>query len=275
MIANINHVKKILDEKEIKAKKKFGQNFLIDYNIVDKIAFNATKKDELTIEIGPGIGSLTEPLLRYSKEVIAYEIDKDMYDILNKEFQKEKRLKVYLEDFLDVDLDNVDYKNEKINICSNLPYYVTTPILFKLFESNLHINKITVMVQKEVADRFKAKVNSEDYGALSVVVQYLFEVKNEMNIPKTVFYPMPNVDSAVISFSPIRERDYEFEKGFFAFVKKCFMKRRKTLNNNLKDFLDNESIERIYKKGNLKDTIRAQELTLDDFLNIYSIYNEI
>lgn len=271
MISNINHVKSVLSE--LKAKKKFGQNFLIDANVVDKIAKNACDKEIETIEIGPGIGALTEMLLKYSKHVYAYEIDKDMYEILNKEFSENRNIDIYLKDFLDVDLSRVEYKNNKINICSNLPYYVTTPILFKLFESELNINKITVMVQKEVADRFKAEIGSEDYGALSVEVQYLFEVKQEMFVSKNVFYPSPKVDSAVVSFTPIRKRDYGYEKEFFEFVKKCFAKRRKTLFNNLRDFLDKEIIDNIYKECNLKQTVRAQELTLQDFVNIYEATN--
>lgn len=273
MIASLNHVKEILNEKSLKAKKKFGQNFLIDANVVDKIAKNACDKEIETIEIGPGIGALTEMLLKYSKHVYAYEIDKDMYEILNKEFSENRNIDIYLKDFLDVDLSRVEYKNNKINICSNLPYYVTTPILFKLFESELNIHKITVMVQKEVADRFKAEVGSEDYGALSVEVQYLFEVKQEMFVSKNVFYPSPKVDSAVVSFTPIRKRDYGYEKEFFELVKKCFAKRRKTLFNNLRDFLDKEIIDNIYKECNLKQTVRAQELTLQDFVNIYEATN--
>lgn len=273
MIASISYVKKILDSNSLKAKKKFGQNFLIDSNIVDKIAKNACEENLPVIEIGPGIGSLTEMLLKYSKHVYAYEIDEDMYHILKNEFE-DNNIDIYLEDFLDVDLLKQEYSKEKINVCSNLPYYVTTPILFKLFESNLNINKITVMVQKEVADRFKAEVNSEDYGALSIEVQYLFDVKQEMSIPKTVFYPSPNVDSAVVSFTPNRKRDYEFEKGFFEFVKKCFSKRRKTLNNNLKDFLTEKQIDGIYKECGFKETIRAQEIDLDGFIKMYGVINE-
>ena len=268
MIANINYVKKVLGD--LKAKKKFGQNFLIDSNIVDKIAYNACDKDCLTIEIGPGLGSLSEMLLKYSKRVDAYEIDKDMYDILNNTFDDE-RFHVYLEDFLDTNLDK--YKGQEIKVCSNLPYYVTTPILFKLFNSELNISKITVMVQKEVADRFKAKVGSEDYNALSIIVQYLYDVKLEMNISKNVFYPSPKVDSSVISFSPKRERNFEYEHGFFDFLDKCFTKRRKTLHNNLKDFLDEDDIDKIYSMCNLSSNVRAQELDLDSFIKMYEVIN--
>ncbi|MCR4633399.1 MAG: 16S rRNA (adenine(1518)-N(6)/adenine(1519)-N(6))-dimethyltransferase RsmA [Erysipelotrichaceae bacterium] len=265
MIANIAYVKSILGE--LRAKKKFGQNFLIDANIVDKIAQKACDERYTTVEIGPGLGALTEMLLKYSKSVDAYEIDKDMYELLLQGIQDE-RLQVFLGDFLDADLSI--YK-EPLCVCANLPYYVTTPILFKLFESDLDLQKITVMVQKEVADRLNAQTGSEDYSALSVEVQYLYDVKLEMNVSRKVFYPAPNVDSAVISFTPKRERDHEFEEGFFEFVKNCFRMRRKTLHNNLKDLYDEEKIHGIYEECGLKENVRAQELSLDDFLKIYEV----
>lgn len=269
MIANINHVKNVLGD--LKAKKKFGQNFLIDANIVDNIARNACEENTITIEIGPGLGALTEMLLKYSLCVDAYEIDKDMYEILTKTISDD-RLNAYLEDFLDTDL--AKYENKHIRVCSNLPYYVTTPILFKLFESGLDIDKITVMVQKEVADRFNAKIGSEDYNALSIIVQYLYNVKYEMSISKNVFYPSPNVDSAVISFTPKIERDKQFEKVFFEMLSNCFKMRRKTLHNNLKEFLDNETIETVYSELNFKESVRAQELSLDDYLKMYKVIYE-
>ena len=267
MIANINYVREVMGE--LRAKKKYGQNFLIDSNVVDKIARNACDSDLTTIEIGPGLGALTEMLLKYSKDVEAYEIDKDMYEILSRNIDDE-RLHVYLEDFLDSDLSKYE---EKVNICANLPYYVTTPILFKIFESELDINKITVMVQKEVGDRLSAKPGSEDYGALSIEVQYLYEVKQEMNVSRKVFYPEPNVDSAIISFKPIRERNREFEEGFFAFVKNSFRMRRKTLYNNLKDIYEKEKIEKMFDDLNIDPNIRAQQIDLDTFMKIYKELN--
>ncbi|MBP5279264.1 MAG: 16S rRNA (adenine(1518)-N(6)/adenine(1519)-N(6))-dimethyltransferase RsmA [Erysipelotrichaceae bacterium] len=267
MIANINYVKEVMGE--LRAKKKYGQNFLIDSNVVDKIARNACDSDLTTIEIGPGLGALTEMLLKYSKDVEAYEIDKDMYEILSRNIDDE-RLHVYLEDFLDSDLSKYE---EKVNICANLPYYVTTPILFKIFESELDINKITVMVQKEVGDRLSAKPGSEDYGALSIEVQYLYEVKQEMNVSRKVFYPEPNVDSAIISFKPIRERNRGFEEGFFTFVKNSFRMRRKTLYNNLKDIYEKEKIEKMFDDLNIDPNIRAQQIDLDTFMKIYKELN--
>ena len=266
--ASLSYVKKVMGDK--KAKKKYGQNFLIDANIVDKIAKLGSNSELLTIEVGPGLGALSEFLIKYSKKVEAYEIDKDVYEILKEEF-KDTNFEVKLEDFLDTDLSI--YKNQKINFVSNLPYYVTTPILFKLFRSNLNINKITVMVQKEVADRFNAKVNSEDYNSLSLIVQYLFDVKYEMNVSKNCFYPVPKVDSAVISFTPKRERDFEYEDGLFDFIEKCFRMRRKTLHNNLKDFLSNDEIDKIYDKLKLNNNVRPQELLLEDYINMYEVLN--
>ena len=265
MIANINYVKKTL--KDLKAKKKFGQNFLIDENIVDKIAMISCDKNLKTIEIGPGLGALSEHLLKYSKSVDAYEIDKDMYDLLTDNL-KDDNLNVFLGDFLDVDLSK--YK-EKVNVCGNLPYYVTTPILFKIIESDLDINKITIMVQKEVGDRIGAKFNDEEYSALSIEIQYLFDVKNEMNVSRNVFYPVPNVDSIVISLTPKRDRDYEYEKRFFEFVKNCFRMRRKTLYNNLKELYEVNNIVNMFERLNISDNIRAQQLNIDDFINIFNI----
>ena len=268
MIANINYVKSVMGE--LKAKKKFGQNFLIDTNTVEKIAKNACDPNIKTIEIGPGLGALTEQLLKYSKDVEAYEIDKDMYDLLINNLKSDK-LSVNLKDFLDVDLSI--YK-EKVNICSNLPYYVTTPMLFKIFESDLDINKITVMVQKEVGDRLNAEVGQEDYGALSIEVQYLYDVKLEMNVSKNVFYPQPKVDSAIISFTPKTKRDKQFEERFFELVKNCFRMRRKTLNNNLKNIYDEETINKIYKEMNIDKNVRAEQLNLDDYIKMYKVIYE-
>lgn len=265
----MGYVKKCLGE--LKAKKKYGQNFLIDNNVVDKIAKESCDKQLRTIEIGPGIGALTEMLLKYSLKVTAYEIDKDLYQILKDTFVNEERLELFLQDFLKLDFKQIPYLNEKIVVCANLPYYITTPILFKLIESGLDFKNITVMVQKEMADRFKAQVNDENYNALTVIINYLFDVRHVMDVSRKVFYPSPNVDSSVISFVPKIERNKEFEKEFFDFVEKCFVQRRKTLKNNLKEFLNQEVIEQIYQSMNLKENIRAQELSVIDYLKMYEV----
>ena len=243
IIATPKVTREILDRYGLKAQKKYGQNFLIDANIVAKIASQSSDKEHLTLEIGPGIGSLTQMLARYAKEVVAYEIDPKLIPLLKDNFKDVSNIHIIHEDFMDVDFKKAFYANKQINVCANLPYYVTTPILFKLFESNLDILKITVMVQKEVADRFKAKVKDSDYNALSLIVNYLYDVKTVMQVPSSVFYPRPKVDSTVISFIPKRERDFNYEKAFFALVKRAFAKRRKTLYNNLKDYYSKDKLE--------------------------------
>ena len=264
--ASITYVKTKLNDR--KAKKRFGQNFLIDANIAKKICSIASDKLTKTIEIGPGLGALTEYLINNSKSLDAYEIDRDLYEVLKNEFNNAS---IYNEDFLDTDLSI--YK-EPINIVSNLPYYVTTPILFKLFNSKLDIKKITVMVQKEVADRFTAKPKTKDYNALSVIVSYLYDVKYEFTVGASNFYPSPNVSSSVISFIPKEKRNYEYEEKLFKLIENSFRMRRKTLYNNLKGIVEDNLINKIFSSLNIKENIRAEELSLEDFQNIYKVIYE-
>ena len=271
IIATPKVTREILDRYGLKAQKKYGQNFLIDANIVAKIASQSSDKEHLTLEIGPGIGSLTQMLARYAKEVVAYEIDPKLIPLLKDNFKDVSNIHIIHEDFMDVDFKRAFYANKQINVCANLPYYVTTPILFKLFESNLDILKITVMVQKEVADRFKAKVKDSDYNALSLIVNYLYDVKTVMQVPASVFYPRPKVDSTVISFIPKRERDFNYEKAFFALVKRAFAKRRKTLYNNLKDYYSKDKLAYLYESLALPETVRAEELDDVAFKKIYEV----
>ena len=273
-IATVSRTNEILDKYNLKAKKKFGQNFLIDANTVEKIAKNACDKDHITIEIGPGIGSLTQKLAKYSKEVISYEIDSSLIPVLKETLGDLDNVTVIEEDFLNTDLGKASYHDEEIVVAANLPYYITTPILFKLFESDLKIKCISVMVQKEVADRFKASVNSKDYNALSVIVQHSYDVNILMNISKNVFNPKPNVDSAVIVFKPKTKKYVKDEKEFYEMVKMAFTQRRKTLFNNLKEHFDNEKIKKMYETLGLKDSIRAQEIDLDTFIRIYEVLYE-
>ena len=267
--SSIKYVKEKLNNH--KAKKRFGQNFLIDENISKKIVDIASCKNIKTLEIGPGLGALSELLLLNSKSLDAFEIDKDLYDVLNNEIVDD-RFKIYNVDFLDVDLSK--YEKEPLNIVSNLPYYVTTPILFKLFNSKLDIKKITVMIQKEVASRLVAKPKTKDYNALSVIVAYLFNVKYEFTVNKTSFFPAPDVSSAVVSFTYKVDRNYEYEAKLFEIIKNSFKMKRKTLYNNLKDFLNKDKIDEIYRQLNFKESIRAEELLLEDFINIYNIVYE-
>lgn len=265
--ASITYVKTALSGR--KPKKRFGQNFLIDANIANKIVSIASNKNINTIEIGPGLGSLTEFLVNNSKHLEVYEIDRDLCNELEKEFPD---IKVNNCDFLEVDLSI--YGNTLINVVSNLPYYITTPILFKIINSSLNINKITVMVQKEVADRLTASVGSKDYNALSIIINYLFEVEYEFTVKKSCFYPSPLVDSAVVSFVPKIKRDKLYEEKLFNIIENSFRMRRKTLYNNLKTIFSNELLKEIFDKLNFDSTIRAEELTLNDYINIYKVIYE-
>ena len=270
-IATIARTNEILDKYQLKAQKKFGQNFLIDANVVDKIAKSSCDKEHTTIEIGPGIGSLTEMLARYSRNVISYEIDQNLLKVLDDTLSAYDNVEIVYQDFLNLDLTTVPYANEEIVVCANLPYYITTPILFKLFESDLKIKRISVMVQKEVADRFKAGVNSKDYNALSVIVQYAYNVRLLMNVSKHVFNPKPNVDSAVIVFEPKDKLPLADEQAFYTMVKLAFKQRRKTLYNNLKEAYTVEEIKHVFEVLSLKDTVRAQELDLETFIKMFEV----
>lgn len=270
-IATISRTNEILEKYQLKAQKKFGQNFLIDANVVEKIAKSSCDKEHTTIEIGPGIGSLTEMLARYSKKVISYEIDEHLLEVLDDTLSAYDNVEIVFQDFLNLDLTTVPYKDEEIIVCANLPYYITTPILFKLFESDLKIKRISVMVQKEVADRFKATVNSKDYNALSVIVQYAYDVRLLMNVSKHVFNPKPNVDSAVIVFEPKVKTPVKDEKEFYDMVKLAFKQRRKTLYNNLREAFEGETIKKMFAKLNIKETARAQELDLATFIKMYEV----
>ncbi len=270
IIANPSVTKAIIAKYGLFPNKRFGQNFLIDANIVNKIAASSCDKDTITVEIGPGIGSLSQFLLKYSKRVYAHEIDKKLIEALAEIFAGE--LDVLPGDFLKVDFDTVPYSDQEIIVCANLPYYITTPVLFKLFASNLHIKKICVMVQKEVANRFLAGVNSPDYGALSVITAVRYEVRLLMRVSRLVFYPAPDVDSAVITFLPKEPLNVDHDK-FDALVKASFKQPRKTLKNNLDTYLKTNSLPYITSL-HLKETVRAQELSLEDYISLYRSIHE-
>lgn len=277
MIASISKTNEILNKYNLRAKKGFGQNFIIESGVVAKIA-SSSFSDDAVIEIGPGIGALTEQLALISKKVISFEIDENLIPVLDEVLKEYKNVEIVNKDFLEINLKEVvdrlllEYK--KVSICANLPYYITTPILFKIFESNASVDYITVMVQKEVADRFKAKCNSSDYNALSVITQYLYDVSLVMVVSASVFNPKPNVDSAVIQFRRKNvDENFDREK-FFKFVKMCFKQRRKTLYNNLKDSISKEIINKVLLENGLKESVRAQEISLNTFIKLFENFKE-
>jgi len=249
-------------------KKKFGQNFLTDENIIKKIISTASvEKDSLIIEVGPGSGMLTKELNKLS-QVLAYEIDVELEARL-----KELRLEnttIIFDDFLkrDIKEDISKYKYKKLYVVANLPYYITTPILTKIIESNIDIEKIVIMVQKEVADRFTSLPKHKDYGSITVFLNYYFNIKKEFIVSRNCFIPAPNVDSAVISLNKKNDRKTaKDETSFFKLIRDSFQFKRKTLKNNLKDY-NLRNIEDTLKNYNMTLTTRAEEISLDIFIDI-------
>lgn len=258
---------------EFKFKKKFGQNFLQNKAIVDKIARVADiKSNSLIIEVGPGSGNLTVALAELYKDsnILAYEIDNNLEDILSVRLKDYNNVKVLFSDFLkaDIALDVREYSYNNIYFVSNVPYYITTPILFKLIDSNLAFEKIVMMVQKEVGDRFCSKVSTKDYGALTVILNYFFDVRKEFVVDRNQFYPRPNVDSVVVSFSRKEKLEELVDKAFFIkLVHDSFQFRRKTLRNNLKKY-DLELVESVLNKYGYDLSVRAEALDYKIFVEM-------
>ena len=258
---------------EFEFKKKFGQNFLQNKAIINKIALVADiEPNSLIIEVGPGSGNLTVALANMYKDssILAYEIDNSLENVLASRLKDYDNIKVLFSDFLkaDIALDVKEFSYNNIYFVSNVPYYITTPILFKLIESNLSFEKIVMMVQKEVGDRFCSKVSSKDYGALTVILNYYFNIKKEFIVDRNQFYPRPNVDSVVVSFSRKNNDLVVKDKELFSkLVHDSFQFRRKTLKNNLKKY-DLVVIESILKKYDYDLGVRAEELDYKIFVDI-------
>jgi 16S rRNA (adenine1518-N6/adenine1519-N6)-dimethyltransferase len=268
-IASIKRVNELLIQHGLHAKKHYGQNFIIDRNIIDKIVAVANiSKENDVLEIGPGIGSLSEAVGEKANFVTAVEIDPKMVEILEETLNRFDNVEVIQDDFLKFDTAN--FKKDNLIVCANLPYYVTTPILFKLFDSEIVFKKIVVMVQKEVAMRFKASKDTKQYNALSIFAQTCFDVSLAFDVSKHVFFPKPDVDSSILVFVPKPERNCAELKPIFEFIKKCFAQRRKTLANNLKEIISNPNDAISYlEKANLDTNIRAQSLEFEDFKRLY------
>ena len=263
-IANYSVSMELLKRYERKAKKHFGQNFIIDPSVVRTIAERSGEKGTV-LEIGPGLGALTQQLaLRYDK-VIAYEIDPNMVEILQETLEELDNVEVIHQDFLKADLSQF---TQPVSVCANLPYYITTPILFKLME--LDLIAMTVMVQKEISDRLCAVPQTKEYAALSIQMQYYFDIKTVMTVSKESFHPRPNVVSSVIKFTPKHQTLPFDEKEFFGFVKQCFQFRRKTLVNNLKAINKEPDYGEVLDRLSIERNIRADYLTFDDYVRLYA-----
>ena len=271
-IATTARTREILNKYDLRAKKGYGQNFITDVSVVARMADSTTCRGT-AVEIGPGIGSLTEQLAQRFDHVIAYEIDERLREVLADTLQEYPNVEIRFGDFLAQDLDDVIREAGEITVAANLPYYITTPVLFKLFEYGQKIPDITVMVQKEVADRFTALPGTKEYSALSVEGQYLYTIRKLFNVPRTCFSPAPNVDSAVVQFLRRPETEEIPVRQFFAFVRDCFKQRRKTLANNLKENYGGERTAEILKNCGFSASVRPQELSVEDYVKLYREVN--
>lgn len=265
----------VLNKYKFVFQKKFGQNFLIDTHVLDKIIGAAgITKDDFVLEIGPGIGTMTQYLCAAAREVAAVEIDKALIPILKDTLKGFDNVEVINEDILKVDINRLtEEKNggRPIKVVANLPYYITTPIIMGLFESHVPIDSITIMVQKEVADRMKTGPGSKDYGALSLAVQYYAKPEIVANVPPNCFMPRPNVGSAVIRLTRHEQPvvDVKDEKLMFRIIRASFNQRRKTLVNGIGNAADipysKEQVAKALEALGMSATIRGEALTLQEF----------
>lgn len=264
-------VKEIQELYDFRFSKSLGQNFLVDKNFVDKIVDMAEIDGENVLEIGPGIGTITLEMAEKAKKVVAIEIDKTLIPILHANLDEYKNVEILNEDILKTDLSEIDKKffnGESFKLVSNLPYYITTPIIEKIVTSDLPCSNMTVMVQKEVADRMVADEKSKDYSSLSVFVKFYCQFLNKFNVPKSVFYPQPKIDSTVLNLK-LRVYDESVDKKtLFALVRSGFNQRRKTILNSLSKVVDKDNLKGILKKLDLAENLRAENLSLDDFIKI-------
>ena len=264
-------------DKSFQFKKKFGQNFLKNDQIINDIVNVADiKEDSLVIEVGPGAGILTKKLSKVAKQVLCYEIDTDLEDILASAFLDCPNVTVLFEDFLNANIKEEikAYEFSHIYFVSNVPYYITTPILMKLMQSKIKFEKIVMMVQKEVGERFSALPGKRDYSSISVYLNYYYDVKKEFIVKRTEFIPSPNVDSIIISFSNKEELlSLKDEEHFFKLVKDSFKFKRKTIRNNLKNY-DLDKVELVLKNYNMDLTTRAESLNERIFADISNKLSE-
>ena len=277
-MSSLEETKYILKKYNIKANKKLGQNFLIDDNVIENIIIAAgVTEEDLIIEIGPGLGTLTSKLLEKAGRVIAVELDENMLKILQDRFKLYNNIQLINEDILKINLKELITSNlnnlKNVKIVANLPYYITTPIIMKLLEDRLNIESITVMVQKEVADRITAAPGDKLSGAITYSVNYYSTTEKVVLVGKECFIPSPEVDSEVIKLNIIKEPPVEVENEeiFFKIIKASFMQRRKTLANSLTNagiIKDKESANRIFDKMNLKPDIRGEKLTIEEFAKL-------
>lgn len=255
-------------DRNFKFKKKYGQNFLKEEKIINQIVDKSNiTKDTLIIEIGPGSGVLTKIMAPLAKHVVSFEIDESLKEILNKNLHGLDNTEIIYKDFLEADIKEMinKYSYEKLYVIANLPYYITTPIINKIIDSKIDVDKMIIMVQKEVGDRFCARPNCREYGSITVYLNYYFDINKIIDVPRTCFIPQPNVDSVVIEFIKNVHKYNVDEEKLFKLIKDSFKYKRKNLNNNLKSY---DNIRNIFDELGLPLTKRAEELSLEDYINI-------
>ena len=254
-----------------KFKKSYGQNFLQDKNIIINIVDKTNiSKNSLVIEVGPGSGALTMELAKVAKNVLSYEIDTRLEETLDENLKEFDNVEIIYDDFLNRDIkeDIKEYSYDNIYFVANIPYYITTPILEKLIESKIDFKAITMMVQKEVADRFSAHVKTRNYGSITVFLNYYFDIEKLIYVSRNAFIPKPNVDSEVIALRKKEKRfEVKNEQFFFQLVRDSFRFKRKNIRNNLKNY-DLKKIEEVLNKYNKDLTARAEELELSVFVDL-------
>lgn len=252
-------------------KKAYGQNFLKDNNVITNIVSGANiLPNSLVIEVGPGSGALTKELAKVSKNVLCYEIDDRLEDILDENLLGLKNVEIIFDDFLNRDIndDIKKYTYDNVYLVANLPYYITTPIILKVIKSKVNFKNITIMVQKEVGDRFCAKVGTRDYSSITVFLNYYYDLKKLFIVNRNCFIPKPNVDSVVISLIAKDNRlEVLNEDFFFELIRESFQFKRKNLRNNLKKY-DLTIVEKVLAKYNFDLTVRAEQLSLPIFVDI-------
>lgn len=284
MLGNPQNTIEVLQKYNFTFQKKFGQNFLIDTHVLDKIINSAEiTKDDMVLEIGPGIGTMTQYLACAAGKVVAVEIDKALIPILEDTLSEYDNVRVINEDVLKVDIAKLaeeENGGRPIKVVANLPYYITTPIIMGLFENNVPIKSITVMVQKEVADRMQVGPGTKDYGALSLAVQYYAKPYIVANVPPNCFMPRPKVGSAVIRLDRYEEPQVQVkdEKLMFKIIRASFNQRRKTLANGLKNSAEldysKETIEEAIVELGKGASVRGEALTLEEFAKLANILSE-
>ena len=273
-LTNISVVKDILSRHGFTFSKSLGQNFIVNPSVCPRIAEEGGASSGTgVIEIGTGVGVLTAELAKRADKVVAIEIDDRLIPVLSETLSDFDNVKIINEDVLKVDLDKVieeEFSGMDVYVCANLPYYITSPIIMSLLESRLNIRAITVMVQKEAATRLTAELGTRDVGAVTVAVRYYSEPKLLFNVSRGSFMPSPNVDSAVIRLDIKNEQKVDDEKHFFKVVRAAFSQRRKTLSNSLSSGLsmDKKVITEAIKSAGLSESVRPEQLSMEDFINI-------